>query len=103
VSSALATQPEARGDALPQQTGRSAGAVPVLTRAVAAIGANLRACLEPASQTCLTYADPLCDLGRALRSSGNPAATAPILERRLRLAIQRTIVATELEVARETG
>ena len=100
VSVALATQLEARGHTL-LEADRYGEAVSVLRRAVMATGETLSACLEPASSTCLTYAYALYDLGRAVRLSGEPQAAVPILERRLRIDNQRSVVDAELQLARQ--
>jgi tetratricopeptide (TPR) repeat protein len=100
VSPVLATELEARGHGL-LGNGRYGDAVPVLKRAVLATGKRLRACLEPTSSSCLTYAYALYDLGRALRLSGKPGAAVPILERRLEIDNQRPTVEAELQLARE--
>ncbi len=100
VSPALATQLEAQGHAL-LAGGEYVSAIPVLRRALAATGEQTNACLEPASESCLTYAYALYDLGRALALSGNSAAAVPILEARLQIDNQRPIVAAELQLARD--
>ena len=100
VSPALATQLEARGHIL-LEANRYGEAVSVLRRAVMATGETLSACLEPASSTCLTYAYALYDLGRAVRLSGEPQAAVPILERRLLIDNQRSVVDAELQLARQ--
>lgn len=100
VSPALATQLEGQGHSL-LDAGQYAGAIPVLRRALAATGEQTNACLEPTSDTCLTYAYALYDLGRALRLSGDSAAAVPILEARLQIDNQRPTVAAELQLARE--
>jgi tetratricopeptide (TPR) repeat protein len=100
VSPTLAVQLESRGHAL-LQAGEPAGAVPVLRQALAATGESLEGCLEQASETCLTYAYALYDLGTALRLSRQPAAAVQILENRLRIANQRSTVQNELELARQ--
>jgi tetratricopeptide (TPR) repeat protein len=99
VSPALAAQLEARGHALLQEA-QFAGAISVLRQAVAATGEKLESCLEPSSETCLTYAYALYDLGRALRLDRQPGTAVPILERRLQIDNQREAVQTELELAR---
>jgi hypothetical protein len=100
VSPVLATDLEVRGHGL-LEVGRYGDAVQVLKRAVLATGERVTACLEPDSSTCLTYAYALYDLGRALRLSGDTTAAVPILERRLRMDNQRSVVQAELQLARQ--
>ncbi|TMM00699.1 MAG: hypothetical protein E6G05_11010 [Actinobacteria bacterium] len=57
---------------------------------------QLNDCLEPTSDTCLTYAYALYDLGRALELNGEASAAVPVLEKRLQIDNQRDIVAAEL-------
>jgi hypothetical protein len=95
VSPALATQFEAEGHDL-LQSGQYSNAVPVLRRALAATGMQLSDCLQPVSDTCLTYAYALYDLGRALELNGEPSAAVPVLEQRLQIDNQRDVVAAEL-------
>lgn len=95
VSPALATQFEAQGHDL-LQSGQYGDAVEVLKRALAATGMHLSECLEPANETCLTYAYALYDLGRALELKGDPSAAVPVLEQRLQIDNQRDVVAAEL-------
>jgi hypothetical protein len=100
VSPAIAAELEAQGHGLLGQ-GRYGDAVHVLKRAVLATGETVDACLEPGSPTCLTYAYALYDLGRAVRLNGEPHAAVPILERRLQIDNQRSIVSAELQLARQ--
>ena len=100
VSPALAAQLEARGHAL-LEAGQAESAVPVLQQALAASGESPAGCVQPVSETCLSYAYALFDLGRALRLDHQPAAAALILERRLQIANQRAIVQSELQLARQ--
>jgi hypothetical protein len=100
VSPALAAQLEARGHGL-LESGQFTAAVPVLQQALAATGERLAGCLEPVSETCLSYAYALYDLGRALLLDRQPAAAELILERRLQIANQRPVVQNELELARQ--
>jgi hypothetical protein len=100
VSPALAAALEARGHGL-LTSGQLQEAIPILERAVRATGETLEGCLEPVSETCLTYAYALYDLGRALRLDRQPTAAVPLLERRLQIANQRPAVQAELELARE--
>jgi hypothetical protein len=100
VSPALAAQLGARGHAL-LEAGAPERAVPLLQQAVAATGESPAGCARPVSETCLSYAYALFDLGRALRLDHQPAAAALILERRLQIANQRAIVQSELQLARQ--
>jgi hypothetical protein len=103
VSETLATQLEAQGHEL-LEAGRSGAAAQILTRAVSATGEHLGDCLQPASETCLTYAYALYDLGRALQLDGHPAAAVPVLQDRLQIDNQRPTVDVELQRARaQTG
>jgi hypothetical protein len=52
------------------------------------------------SETCLTYAYALYDLGRTLRLAGRPGVAVPVLERRLQISDQRATVEGELALAR---
>ena len=94
-----ATQLEERGHALLTR-GAYAQAVPVLRAALRATGRQLPECVEPESESCLTYAYAMYDLGRALQLSGQRAAAVPVLERRLQIDNQRAVVREALEVAR---
>ena len=100
VSPALAAQLEARGHAM-LEAGQAERAVPVLQQALSATGESLSGCVSPVSETCLSYAYALFDLGRALRLDHQPAAAALILERRLQIANQRAVVQSELQLARQ--
>ena len=103
VSAALANQLEAHGHEL-LEGGRYGDAVQVLTNAVSATGEQPGDCLQPTSETCLTYAYALYDLGRALQLDGRAAAAVPVLQRRLQIDNQRATVAYALESARaQTG
>jgi tetratricopeptide (TPR) repeat protein len=103
VSETLAAQLEAQGHEL-LEAGRYEEAVQILNRAVTATGEQVEECLQPASETCLTYAYALYDLGRALQLDGHPAAAVPVLQRRLQIDNQRPTVADELQRARaQTG
>ena len=102
---ALAFTLDLRGHGL-LESGRYGQAIPVLQHALSATGEHLSGCLEPASAACLTYAYALFDLGRALRLSGNPGASVPVLRDRLQIDNQRPVVALELaraEAATTTG
>jgi tetratricopeptide (TPR) repeat protein len=97
-SPAAAMKLEAQGHALLEQ-GQYTAAIQVLQQAAHATGETASACVQPTSQSCLTYAFALYDLGRALRLSGNPAAAVPILQERLQINDARPVVATELQLA----
>jgi len=99
MSAAFAAQLQASGHEL-LEAGRYTDAVQTLTRAMTATGERLDDCLEPVSQTCLTYAYALYDLGHALALSGHPAAAVGVLQRRLQIDNQRPIVQNELALAR---
>jgi hypothetical protein len=99
VSATLATQLEARGHEL-LEAGQYHDAIPVLMRAASATGERLNDCREPVSETCLTYAYALYDLGRALLLSGQPQAAVPVLRRRLQIDNQRPTVESALALAR---
>jgi hypothetical protein len=99
VSGALAVALEAQGHQL-LQAGRYGEAVPVLRKAIAASGESVSGCVEPASETCLTFAYALYDLGRALRLEGSAADAVGVLEHRLQIENQRPVVAAELASAR---
>jgi hypothetical protein len=99
VSATLATEFEAQGHDL-LQSGQYSNAIPVLRRALAATGKQLSDCLEPVSETCLTYAYALYDLGRGLELNGEPSAALPVLQQRLQIDNQRDVVAAELSHAR---
>jgi tetratricopeptide (TPR) repeat protein len=98
VSPALAAQLEAQGHEL-LEGGRYDEAIALLEKSLTATGENLKDCLQPASETCLTYAYALYDLGRALRLDGDAAAAVPVLRRRLQIEDQRPIVQVQLELA----
>jgi hypothetical protein len=99
VSAVLATALEARGHGL-IESGNYGEAIAVLQRALVATGKDLSGCLRPTSEACLTYAYALFDLGRTLLLGGGAAAAVGVLEDRLRIENQQTIVAAELEAAR---
>jgi hypothetical protein len=98
VSAVLAAQLDTEGHDL-LEAGRYGDAVVVLQRTLMATGEHVQDCLQPASETCLTYAYALYDLGSALRLDGHPAAAVPILQRRLQINNQRATVQAQLELA----
>jgi len=83
--------------------GRYAAAIGALTGAIRAGGQSLAGCMEPASESCLTFAYALYDLGRALRLEGEPGAAVQVLSERLRIDNQRPVVQHELDLARGAG
>lgn len=99
VSPAHARQLEARGHEL-LEAGEYGGAVQVLTVALGATGERVSDCIEPVSETCLTYAYALYDLGRALQLGGHPAEAVSVLQRRLQIDNQRPAVQLALALAR---
>jgi hypothetical protein len=98
VSAALAAQFDTQGHDL-LKAGRYGDAIAVLQRTLMATGERVQDCLQPASETCLTYAYALYDLGSALRLDGHPAAAVPVLRRRLQIDNQRATVQAQLELA----
>jgi tetratricopeptide (TPR) repeat protein len=100
VSPTLAAQLEAQGHEM-LESGRYGEAIALLEKSLTATGENVKDCLQPASETCLTYAYALYDLGRALRLDGDAAAAVPVLRRRLQIEDQRPIVQVQLELALE--
>jgi tetratricopeptide (TPR) repeat protein len=99
VSATLAAQLQASGHEL-LEAGRYTAAIQTLERAVTATGERVDDCLEPSSETCLTYAYALYDLGHALALSGHPSAAVGVLQRRLQIDNQRPVVQNELTLAR---
>jgi hypothetical protein len=83
--------------------GRYAAAIGALTGAIRAGGQSLAGCMEPISESCLTFAYALYDLGRALRLEGEPGAAVQILSERMRIDNQRPVVQRELNLARGAG
>jgi hypothetical protein len=83
--------------------GRYAAAIGDLTGAIRASGQSLAGCMQPTSESCLTFADALYDLGRALRLEGESGAAVQILSERLRIDNQRPVVQHELDLARGAG
>jgi hypothetical protein len=98
VSVVLAEQLDTQGHDL-LEAGRYGDAIAVLQRTLMATGERVQDCLQPTSETCLTYAYALYDLGSALRLDGYPAAAVPILQRRLQINNQRATVQAQLELA----
>lgn len=97
LTSAIAL--DARGHYL-LESGQYAAAIPLLRDAMQDTGMSSGACLQPASQACLTYAYALYDMATALLREGDPSAAVPLLEQRLQIDNQRPVVASELTLAR---
>lgn len=79
--------------------GRYQAAISDLHAALLATGQSAIGCAHPTTETCLTYAYALYDLGRALRLDGDTAAAVPILTQRLRIDNQRPTVQNQLDLA----
>ena len=77
-----------------------ATAIGYLLAAIRDSGQSLVGCIEPASESCLTFAYALYDLGRALRLQGRNSEAVTVLSERLRIDNQRPTVQHELELAR---
>jgi hypothetical protein len=97
-----AAQLQAHGHEL-LEAGQGRAASARLSAAIAATGARLSECVEPASNACLTYAYALYDLGRALALEGRSAQAVSVLEQRLRIDNQRGVVASELRRVRASS
>jgi len=96
---AQAVELDLRGHGL-LEGGRYRAAIAVLRMTLAATGVRVAGCLHPASTACLTYAYALFDLGRAQRLSGHPAAAVGVLQARLQIDNQRSVVELELSRAK---
>jgi hypothetical protein len=95
---ASAAQLDLRGHALLEE-GRYSAAIDELRATLAASGQSSANCTVPTTETCLTYAYALYDLGRALRLDGDPRAAAAVLRKRLQIDNQRATVRRELNLA----
>jgi tetratricopeptide (TPR) repeat protein len=102
VSPAAAAALEAEGHQLLLAANYPA-AVERLLGAIRASGQSPARCAEPTTESCLTFAYALYDLGRALRLKGDSSAAIPVLSRRLQIDNQRAVVQHELALARESG
>ncbi|HEV2922977.1 MAG TPA: hypothetical protein VGW98_03025 [Solirubrobacteraceae bacterium] len=83
--------------------GSYATAIGHLLAAIRDSGQSLLGCIEPASESCLTFAYALYDLGRALRLQGRDREAVAVLSERLRIDNQRPTVRHELELARRAS
>jgi hypothetical protein len=99
VSPDAAVALEAQGHQL-LSDGSYATAIGSLLVAIRDSGQSLVGCIEPASESCLTFAYALYDLGRALRLEGRDFEAVAVLSERLRIDNQRSTVQHELELAR---
>jgi hypothetical protein len=99
VSPGAAVAFEAQGHQLLSE-GSYATAIGNLRSAIRDSGQSLIGCIEPASESCLTFAYALYDLGRALRLQGHDSEAVTVLSERLRIDNQRPTVEHELELAR---
>jgi hypothetical protein len=99
VSPAAAVAFEAHGHQLLSE-GSYGTAIGNLLAAIRDSGQSLVGCIEPASESCLTFAYALYDLGRALRLQGRDSEAISVLSERLRIDNQRPTVQHELELAR---
>ena len=80
--------------------GSYAQAIDVLRRAVEA--GRSTSCANPPSRACLdNFAYPLFNLAHAYRLSGQPARAVPLLQQRLQIDDQRTVVEQELAAAQQ--
>lgn len=102
VSPAAAAALEAEGHQLLLAANYTA-AVERLLGAIRASGQSPARCAEPTTESCLTFAYALYDLGRALRLKGDSSAAIPVLSRRLQIDNQRAVVQHELALARGSG
>jgi tetratricopeptide (TPR) repeat protein len=102
VSPAAAASLEAEGHQL-LLAANYAAAVERLLGAIRASGQSPARCAEPTTESCLTFAYALYDLGRALRLKGDSSAAIPVLSRRLQIDNQRAVVQHELALARGSG
>jgi hypothetical protein len=99
VSPDAAVALEAQGHQL-LSDGSYATAIGSLLAAIRDSGQSLVGCIEPASESCLTFAYALYDLGRALMLQGRDSEAVAVLSERLRIDNQRSTVQHELELAR---
>jgi hypothetical protein len=90
---------DARGHYL-LESGQYGSAIPLLRAAMQDTGMSTGSCLQPATQACLTYAYALFDTATALQREGDPAAAVPLLEQRLQIDNQRSVVQAELALAK---
>jgi len=102
AASVPATELQARGHEL-LEAGQAGTAALRLSEALRATGERVSDCIQPSSESCLTYAYALYDLGRALAAEGHAGEAAAVLRRRLRIDNQREVVASELERLRASA
>jgi len=78
-------------------------ALPILQQAKAATGQSTANCRQPSSQSCLTYAYALYDIGQALLISGNADQAVSVLQERSTIDNGLDIVLPELARARQAA
>ena len=76
--------------------GQYAAAIAELRSALSAGGESASNCAEPSTPGCVTYAETLLDLGRALRLDHAPAAAGAVLRERQEIDTQQAAVRHEL-------
>lgn len=81
------------------ELGRYGAAIDALRAAIAASGQSPARCAKPSTRGCLTYADGLYDLGRALVLDHDPVAAVRVLRKRLQIDSQRSAVQHQLAIA----
>ncbi len=81
--------------------GQYAAAIAKLRAALSAGGESASNCAEPSTPGCVTYAETLYDLGRALRLDHAPAAAGAVLRERLEIDTQQAAVRHELGLNHE--
>ncbi len=81
--------------------GQYAAAIAKLRAALSAGGESASNCAEPSTPGCVTYAETLYDLGRALRLDHAPAAAGAVLRERLGIDTQQAAVRHELGLNHE--
>ncbi|HTY96346.1 MAG TPA: hypothetical protein VMB91_04855 [Solirubrobacteraceae bacterium] len=81
--------------------GQYAAAIAKLRAALSAGGESASNCTRPSTPGCVTYAETLYDLGRALRLDNAPAAAGAVLRERLEIDTQQAAVRHELGLNHE--
>ena len=81
--------------------GQYAAAIAKLRAALSAGGESVSNCAQPSTPGCVTYAETLYDLGRALRLDNASAAAGAVLRERQRIDTQQAAVRHELGLNHE--